>query len=922
MRPVRLTMSAFGPYAGETVVEMDRLGESGLYLITGNTGAGKTTIFDAITYALYGEASGDSRNAAMFRSKYAAPETPTFVELEFVYAGKTYTVRRNPDYLRPKERGEGMTEEKASATLLFSDGQSPKSGIRNVNEAVAAIMGIDRNQFTQIAMIAQGDFQKLLLASTDDRAAIFRKIFRTGKFAELQTELGRSASDLRAQRDALSAAIAQDIAGISCAGDDLMLPEVEKAKKGELPAEENEALLLRLIAADEEREKTLAEESLAREKALTEITDALARAEEREKTVRSLRVNREKLEGILPEMKEREDALKAALAKEPEKTKILERVALLNGLLPEYDRREKEIAARTALAAESGALEKRLRKNEAEAEALAEEIKGLQEELASLENVPAEAEKKKAEIETLKKERERVREVRASLKEYGETEEKAILSQENYRKKRDVSEEKKAVYDTLHRAFLDEQAGILAEGLTDGVPCPVCGATSHPSPAGKSEHAPSAEELKKAEEASAAAIAAAEKASADAAGLIARAEEKKKAVIDGAGALLPDTEFGALGQALEEKERLLVRGTEEAEEAFRELKKKNERRNGIGGILPARLEQQKKLGGEISSGRETLAAKQTEIEAADRRISELSSKMEYGTKSELGAEIKRLGKAQKEIEDAITDAREKLERYRTEAAALRGAVSEAEKTLEGMPEIDADEKKTRQEALRAEKDAAGERVKAVAGRLSANRTALGHFRKRSEEIAGVEHNYAYVKALSDTASGTLSGKVKTRLETYVQMTYFDRIVARANVRLLIMTGSQYELKRRRNPLDLKSAAGLELDVIDHVNGSERSVASLSGGEKFKASLALALGLSDEIQSSAGGIRLDTMFVDEGFGSLDEDSLRQAMNALAGLTEGNRLVGIISHVAELKERIDKQIVVTKDPAGGSAAEIIV
>ena len=178
-----------------------------------------------------------------------------------------------------------------------------------------------------------------------------------------------------------------------------------------------------------------------------------------------------------------------------------------------------------------------------------------------------------------------------------------------------------------------------------------------------------------------------------------------------------------------------------------------------------------------------------------------------------------------------------------------------------------------------------------------------------------------LQALSDTANGKLSGKEKIMLETYIQMTFFDRIIRRANVRLMVMSGGQYELKRRVNAENNRSQAGLELDVIDHYNGSERSVKTLSGGESFKASLALALGLSDEIQSSAGGIRLDTMFVDEGFGSLDEESLEQAVNALVGLTQGNRLVGIISHVSELKNRIDRQIVVTKEKSGGSKAEIL-
>ena len=181
-----------------------------------------------------------------------------------------------------------------------------------------------------------------------------------------------------------------------------------------------------------------------------------------------------------------------------------------------------------------------------------------------------------------------------------------------------------------------------------------------------------------------------------------------------------------------------------------------------------------------------------------------------------------------------------------------------------------------------------------------------------------EKRYGYVSSLADTANGKLSGKEKIMLETYIQTTYFDRIIARANLRFMKMSDAQYELKRLEEASNNRSQSGLDLGVIDHYNGSQRSVKTLSGGESFMAALSLALGLSDEIQSSAGGIQIDTMFVDEGFGTLDSDSLELAYNALAGLTEGNRLVGIISHVSELKDKIDKQIVVTKEKSGGSNA----
>ena len=222
-------------------------------------------------------------------------------------------------------------------------------------------------------------------------------------------------------------------------------------------------------------------------------------------------------------------------------------------------------------------------------------------------------------------------------------------------------------------------------------------------------------------------------------------------------------------------------------------------------------------------------------------------------------------------------------------------------------------------SLTVQKKEITEQQKNVHARLTANEKAQTNIAAKAEQMKLLEEKHAWVRTLSDTANGTLSGKDKIMLETYIQTTYFDRILQRANLRLLKMSGGQYDLKRRRKADTMRGQSGLELDIIDHVNGTERSVNTLSGGEAFLASLALALGLSDEVQMSTG-IKLDTLFVDEGFGSLDSEALSKAYHTLASLTEGNRLVGIISHVAELKEKIDKQIIVTKDKLGRSNATI--
>ena len=312
---------------------------------------------------------------------------------------------------------------------------------------------------------------------------------------------------------------------------------------------------------------------------------------------------------------------------------------------------------------------------------------------------------------------------------------------------------------------------------------------------------------------------------------------------------------------------------------------------------------------------ETLTARQ---EAAEKQRDVLQEKLAYPDKSEAEAAIRNLVKEQKALADDIAGAEEACRG--PSLAALEATIAEAQRQLAEHDDVDFESEEKRRKSLADEMQVISSRRQEIHARVAANQTTLEKIQERQAQLEEVETRWRWIKALADTAGGTLAGKEKIMLETYVQMAYFDRIIARANVRFLVMSGGQYELKRRREAENNRSQSGLELDVVDHYNGSQRSVKTLSGGESFKASLSLALGLSDEIQASAGGIRLDTMFVDEGFGSLDEESLQQAMESLAGLADGNRLVGIISHVPELKQRIEKQILVRKDRSGGSFVEV--
>ena len=899
MRPLKLTISAFGPYAGRTELDMAALGTEGLYLITGDTGAGKTTIFDAITFALYGEASGSSREPAMLRSKYAPPEVPTEVELVFSNQGKTYTVRRNPEYDRPAKRGGGVTTQKAEAELTLPDGRVVTK-LREVNAELIGILGVDRRQFSQIAMIAQGDFLKLLLAETKERQAIFREIFKTGHFLTLQERLKTESSSLGRSYETARDRVEQYISGIEW-----------KEDPGELPVGELLEKLQEQLEEDE-REKKRQEELLEKtERELETINSNIHKAEEVYKRKEELAGAEHIREEQLLRLEEKKTALEAEEEKAAEWEALTERITLLRSELPEYDKLDalekelflerKRLAEKEVCREETTRLLAHLREELAQRKEEFSSLAGCGELHARLTYAKEQMAGKLQSLEALEQEGiscsklERI--FRAAQEDYLAAQKSADTAQEDYRQ--------------MERSFLAEQAGLLARRLEEGSPCPVCGSLHHPSPAKLSEEAPSEAALKEAKAGAEKARSAAAAASAKAgelkgaletrkAGLVQRMEEwnckidtlpvllegVKKELWEVTAALAENGEKLKRRAMLEESIPKQESGVQETESALREL----DTAIALGVVRSKELESQ----------RGAMTLRYPEKKAAEDAIQ---------------SETKRLG----EMKDALAKAEQDYRGVRDGLTALEGKLAQLKEWISGTEAPDREKESVRKAEALERKAAAFSAQTALHTRLETNRRAYQCICAKQKDLTEIETKWSWVKNLSNTANGNLTGKEKVMLETYVQMNYFDRILRRANIRLMVMTGGQYELKRREESGG-RSQSGLELDVIDHYNGSLRSVKTLSGGESFKASLSLALGLSDEIQSSAGGIRLDTMFVDEGFGSLDEESLQQAITALAGLAEGERLVGIISHVGELKERIDRQILVKKDRSGGSRVTI--
>lgn len=920
MRPLKLTMAGFGPYAGVQVLDFDCLGSSGLYLITGDTGAGKTTIFDAITFALFGEASGNNRDSTMLRSKYAKDDAPTYVELTFAYGGKVYTVTRNPAYERAKTRGTGTTTELAGAELTYPDGRLITKQ-REVDAAIREIIGLTREQFSQIAMISQGDFRKLLQADTKERQKIFRDIFKTDFYVLLQNQLKERTGEIRTQREQASQSIQQYINGMTCDEDSVYALDVQKAKNGELPIVEVMELIQTLLDQDRQVELDLEAVLAAAEKELEQITSQLTQAEayETNKAALAERVAEEAM--LTVALETAKAALDAAQKTVPAQEKLQSKIAEMELLLPSYDELDTCMAALAAAQADLAEAQAVQESATKEKNDLTIEITGLRTEQKDLADVSAEKEKLAAQLQQLGDRQKQFADFLLGMEGLAREQAELAGKQEEYLKAEEVSSELLREYEVKERAFLREQAGIMASELTAGTACPVCGSTEHPQLAVLAEDAPTEADVKKAKAEYDTAQEKTKKASSEAQtlkGIVGTTEEILVKEID---SLIPGISLEDSTKAAEEQENFLAVQIKKLNAQIAELAKKIARREELDALLPKKERLLRAAEETIAVKTAEIASLTTKVESSESQIHTLRSKLAFSDKVAAEAEISNLQAESDKLRQNLQTAETAHNQCKENLAGVRGTIEQLHKQLENGVDIDTEQLQMKKSEYAAQKTAAMEKQKTVHARISANKSALEGISSKAAEIEVLDKKYAWMKALSDTANGSVSGKDRVMLETYIQTTYFERILARANIRLQKMSGGQYDLKRREKADNKQSQSGLELDIIDHINTTERSVNTLSGGEAFLASLALALGLSDEVQMSTG-IHLDTLFVDEGFGSLDSEALGKAYNTLAGLTEGNRLVGIISHVAELKEKIDKQIVVKKEKTGESRAEIIV
>lgn len=920
MRPLKLTISGFGPYAGTQELDFSRLGTGGLYLITGDTGAGKTTIFDAITYALFGEASGDSRDASMLRSKYAAPDTPTYVELTFDYGGKSYQVRRSPEYTRAKTRGTGNTKQAATAELIYPNG-NVVTKLKEVNTAIRDIIGLTRAQFSQIAMISQGDFRKLLQAGTEERQKIFRDIFRTKFYDLLQSKLKENVLAVGREKDEISRSIGQYMHSVTCKKDSVYSPDAEKARAGQLPMAEFQKVLEAILEEDTGAEKKLDSDLDAVEKELDAVKEQLTKAEAYQKAKTELFGKQEQERALSTQLQEAKGAKDAAKDTEPQQRELTNRLAQWELLLPKYDDLNTlEAKLTTAKKDLADAMRKRETAQALQAQ-LNVEIQSLKEEHSQLSSAEAQKERLSNQLGNASDRKEKFTKLLSEIKSFNAEQEKLNELQQAFQAALATSSRLLQIYNGKNTAFLREQAGMMASNLEEGKPCPVCGSIHHPVLAALSQDAPSEADVKHAKKKYEDADKETQLASQKASKQNGTVETAREALLKTVSDLLPGTSLEEASAAAKKEAAEIQSEINGLNKELAEIKEKIQRKQALEKQIPSKEEEYQKAVNAYTDADTKIKLCNGSIEALQTQADELRSELPFPDKAAAKAQQEADREQLDKLKQAQAEANEKYSAYDKELTGVRSAIAQLGQQLADQPEWDTEALNEQKEALTLRKTELRNAHGNVSYRITANTGARDHIAAQASTLADLEQQYAWMKALSDTANGDVSGKQKIKLETYIQGAYFDQILMRANIRLQKMSGGQYDLKRRDTVDGYKSQSGLELDIVDHINASERSVNTLSGGESFLASLALALGLSDEVQMSTG-IRLDTLFVDEGFGSLDPEALNKAYNTLASLTEGNRLVGIISHVAELKERIDRQIVVSKKPSGGSTAEIIV
>lgn len=955
MRPLYLRISAFGSYADKTDIDFTVLDRSGLYLIAGDTGAGKTTMFDAITFALYGKASGSMRseNTKRFRSLYAAPTTKTYVEFVFENKNVIYRVNRNPVYERAKLRGgEGeTTSQSAGAELsryisdkewdsaLMKDETSDDSkwevittDVSNVTSAVTQILGVDAAQFTQMAMLAQGEFQKFLTASSDEKGKIFRELFHTENYESIQKKINEDANKIADDCVMLQTELLGKISDIEVTDENYkerMDNLKEKLDDARLVDAAKVDLATEILGAQTDIDTVAEADNEAKRKNLQDKQVNLGKKhKEASKLIeisKALEVNRKRLQTLAADEGIASDKVKEiTTVTKPEIEKLTKESGGIEQSLGDYERLEEMLVKEKSCKDTLDNVNAELKKAVSQIEKLKKDLEAAdkaRDELIKLNSDKSELDRKLSDKQAAS---EKLEKLAQELKSYFELHIEAGQADKRRTEITKIYEESSRLYDAMLKAFLDGQASVLAKELEPGKPCPVCGSTEHPLICKAEVNPPTKDELDEQKRIRDNHDSTAQACKESVTRLQTEEENLLKAVrelareagIDCGADCVPeaDTVNAKLEAAKEEIDGINLQ--------IKELQKIISEHNALADSIPKK---KKEMELNEASQKKLTADKEKytgDLSSANATIAEIRKSLKYTSMKEASQQINQLKKKIDELNKAISGAEDNLKQIHDNVENLKGEISNQERELKDkkLPDIAALEDEIAETAAALEELETED--KRIANRNSINKNILKLLKDKRSVLESMLKKRQWMQALANTVAGKMtgSGKNKIRLETFAQMAYFERVLEKANSRFEEMTAGQYSMVRMEDAENNRSQSGLDIEVRDYYSGSTRNVRTLSGGESFMASLSLALGLADEITENSGGIQLDSMFVDEGFGSLDDDTLQKAMSVLHELAGEKRQIGIISHVSELVDQVEHMIYVKKDSKGVSSVKV--
>ena len=930
MRPTKLVLSAFGPYASKIELDLSKLGENGVYLITGDTGAGKTTIFDAITFALFGKPSGDIRDVKTLRSEYANEEIETYVELDFIYHSEEYHIYRRPEYSYTHVQKNGEVKQRsksADAYLILPNGERIVKPTE-VTKQVEQLLGMKRDQFRQIAMIAQGSFLEILNADTKERGKLFEKVFMTSKYSILMDRLNQMAKEGTTKLNEAKLRLQQIISDIRVP---VILQEEYEQILETFAMDDIQPvydLLDKIIANAKEEIITLQRQKDQIQKQLQK-----SRKEEAEKAkqLQDLLLLG-KLRSEKPAKEEKvsyfEDKLKVDGEKYKLQIDVLKKEQVqIEHELPEYVRLTELTTKLSEIKKQLSSVKKDLEAKTSLKKQLDEDIALKQKELQTLTNCEVSLNKLVIKEEELQKKISTFYHASMTQKEFQIAVEELKKKTISLQKSTEIQKQ----YDDAQISYFANQAGLLASRLSTGKPCPVCGSLEHPHPASHSDKLVTQEEInryKKKVEQAEKEYQLASKACVDANLKMSSLKNELDLVLKSVTEQVIPIED--VQMFIDEHTVQLKNEQEEISTHIKQLQVQSKRYQELLKLIPQLQQKFTVVSDEVSQNEITHAKLSVEHEQIQKQVAEITGKLKYSSEAEAKNHVsiitQQILEYQQQIDqltNATKQAMDELVYVNAQIDMLKEKVSIS---IEEIP-LQQNQLKSLQieiENLQVQQEANLKNIHNAQLYETDAQDMKQKIKFEHETYQTKLSRYSSLKELADVAMGNgRSSKEKITLQEYVQIAYLDRMIHKANERYLSMSNQQYQLVRSAGVKDKRSHEALDLDVIDYTNGSVRPVSSLSGGESFIASLALALGMSDEIQSQAGGIQIDTMFIDEGFGTLDQDSLNTAIQTLMNLSGANRLVGIISHVKELKERIHKGIIVTKDLHGshGSIAKVI-